>query len=92
MSPPEDLGAGWRASGPVEISADPGDGADRRGQRVGRFETLLRDEGGNHKICGVKVHGLVKNSRVSGHGAYESRPGPKPPPPIDPTLFGTSDP
>ena len=44
---------------------------------------------GTTKICEVKVDGLVKDSEVSGHEACESHPGPRPPPPIDPTLFGT---
>ena len=59
-------------------------------REVEAAEVHALEEDGNHQIRGVKVDGFVKDCGVSGHGACESRPGPRPPPPIDPTDFGGS--
>ena len=47
---------------------------------------------GSTKIRGVKLDAVTGDPGVSGHGAYESRPGAKLPSSIDPTDFGTSSP
>ena len=58
----------------------------------GKTRRVASTEGniGSTKIRGVKLDAVAGDPGVSGHGAYESRPGAKLPSSIDPTDFGAS--